>query len=158
MKRNLIETIMGAVVLIVAAFFVHSAYQSSGIKKDYGYKLSAEFDKIDGISTGSDVKIGGIKIGTVLEPNLNPATYRAKLTIGVKDDIKLPLDSSAEIASEGLLGGKYVNLTPGADSEMLGDGGLIEYTQSSLNLEELIGKFAFGGAEDKKADNDSGDK
>lgn len=113
----------------------------SGIKKDYGYKLSAEFDKIDGISVGSDVKIGGIKIGTVLEQTLNPETYRAKLVIGVKSDIKLPLDSSAEIASEGLLGGKYVNLTPGAESDMLKDGGAIEYTQSSVNLEELLGKF-----------------
>ena len=141
---------MGAVVLIVAAFFVHTAYQSSGIKKDYGYKLMAEFDKIDGISTGSDVKIGGIKIGTVLDQSLNTETYRAKLTIGVKGDIKLPLDSSAEIASEGLLGGKYVNLTPGADEQMLQDGGAIEYTQSSVNLEEMIGKFAFGSAEDKK--------
>ncbi len=154
MKRNLIETIMGAVVLFVAAFFVYTASQSSGIKKDYGYKVEAEFDKIDGITTGSDVKIGGIKIGSVLGESLNNETFRAKLVIGIRKDIKLPLDSSAEIASEGLLGGKYVNLVPGADEEFLEDGGFIEYTQSSINLEELLGKFAFGGTGDKKKGDD----
>ena len=152
MKRNLIETIMGALVLAVAAFFVTTAYQSSGIKKDYGYKVTAEFDKIDGVTTGTDVKIGGIKIGTVLGQELNTDTYRASIQLGIKGNIKLPTDSSAEIASEGLLGGKYVNITPGADDNMLKDGSKIEFTQSSVNLEELIGKYAFGSADKKDGD------
>ena len=141
---------MGAVVIFVAAFFVVTAYQSSGIKKDYGYTIKADFDKIDGINRGSDVKIGGIKIGTVIDQNLNPETYRAELLIGVKSNIKLPTDSSAQISSEGLLGGKYVNLTPGSDDKMIKDGGKITFTQSSVNLEEMIGKFAFGSADKKE--------
>ncbi len=145
MKRNLIETLMGAIVLAAALFFVVTTYQSSGIKKDYGYKLIANFDKVDGISAGSDVRLSGIKIGTVTAQGLNPDDYRAKITMGIQKDIRIPTDSTAEITSDGLLGGKYISLVPGAEVEMLKDGGLILYTQSSVNLEQLIGKMAFGG-------------
>lgn len=147
MKRNLIETLMGAVVLIVAVFFVFTTYQNSGIKKDYGYQLSANFDKVDGITTGSDVRLGGIKIGTVIGAELDPKTYRARVRFGIRKDIQLPTDTTAEIVSDGLLGGKYVNIVPGAETDMLKDGGEIEYTQSSVNLEQLIGKIAFGGTD-----------
>lgn len=150
MKKNLIETIMGAIVLFVAVFFVNTAINSSGVSDSGGYKLYAKFDKIDGISVGSDVRIGGIKIGTVTEQKLDPQTYRASLGLNIKDEIKLPTDSSAEIASESLLGGKYVNIVPGAMDEYMEKGDEIEYTQSSINLEQLIGKFAFGGAEEKE--------
>ena len=148
MRRNLIETLMGAIVLIVAAFFVFTTYQSSGIKKDYGYRLSALFDKADGITTGSDVRLGGIKIGTVVAQKLDPQTYRANVTLGIENDVKIPIDSTAQIVSDGLLGGKYISLVPGAENEMLGDGGVIEYTQGSVNLEQLIGKIAFGGTDE----------
>jgi phospholipid/cholesterol/gamma-HCH transport system substrate-binding protein len=150
MKKNLIETIMGAVVLIVAGFFVATAYQNSGIKNEDGYQISAIFDRIDGVSRGTDVKIGGIKIGTVEDMQLDNTTYRAKLILGIKDSVKLPLDSSAEIASESLLGGKYVNIVPGSEEEMLKSGGKIEFTQSAVNLEQLIGKYAFGSADKKE--------
>lgn len=146
MKRNLIETLMGAVVLIAALFFVVTTYQSSGIKKDYGYKLVALFDKVDGISAGSDVRLSGIKIGTVVGQGLDLDSYRAKITIGIQKDVRVPTDSTAEIVSDGLLGGKYISLVPGADVEMLKDGGVIQYTQSSINLEQLIGKVAFGSS------------
>ena len=146
MKRNLIETLMGAVVLIAALFFVITTYQSSGIRKDYGYKLVALFDKVDGISAGSDVRVSGIKVGTVVGNELDLGSYRAKITMGLQKDVRVPTDSTAEIVSDGLLGGKYISLVPGADNEMLKDGGSINYTQSSINLEQLIGKVAFGSA------------
>lgn len=149
MKRNLIETIMGAVVLFVAGFFIFTAYQNSGIRSEDGYQISALFDRVDGVSRGTDVKIGGIKVGTVEDLKLNKDNYRAEVVMGIKNDIKLPTDSSAEISSDGLMGGKFVNLVPGADEAMLKSGGKIEYTQSSINLEQLLGKFAFGSAEDK---------
>lgn len=148
MKRNMIETIVGALVLFVAVFFVHTAINSSGVATDGGYKISASFETIDGIGVGSDVRIGGIKIGTVTSQELDVETYRPQLVFSVRDDIKLPLDSSAGIVSEGLLGGKYVNLIPGGDEEYLADGGAIEYTQGSINIEQLIGKFAFGSADE----------
>ncbi len=151
MKRNLIETLMGAVVLVIAAFFVITTYQSSGLKKDYGYKLNALFDKVDGIAVGSDVRVGGIKVGTVVGESLDMDSYRAKLIMGIDKDVRVPTDSTAEIVSDGLLGGKYISLVPGADNEMLKDGGVIQYTQSSVNLEQLIGKIAFGGASSDSA-------
>lgn len=151
MKRNLIETLMGAVVLIVALFFVVTTYQSSGIRKDYGYTLSADFDKADGISPGSDVRLSGVKIGTVIGQGLNLDNYRAKVDMGIQKEIRVPTDSTAEIVSDGLLGGKYINLVPGADVEMLKDGGVIQYTQSSINLEQLIGKVAFGSTSEDSA-------
>lgn len=147
MKRNLIETIMGAVVICVAVFFVVTAYRNSGIQKEDGYQITAAFDRIDGISRGTDVKIGGIKVGSVEDMRLDPATYRAEVTMGINNNIKLPADSTAEVSSDGLLGGKFVNIVPGADEEMLKANGRIEYTQSSINLEQLLGKFAFGSAD-----------
>ena len=149
MKRNLMETIMGAVVICVAVFFVATAYSNSGIDNENGYSIVAAFDRVDGVTRGTDVKVGGIKIGSVEEMDLNPETYRAEITMDIKSDVKLPSDSTAEISSDGLLGGKFVNIVPGADEEMLKAGGRIEYTQSSLNLEQLLGKFAFGSAGDK---------
>ena len=152
MKKNLIETLVGAFVLLVAGMFINTAINSSGVSKKAGYEITAQFDRIDGVGVGSDVRIGGIKIGTISEQNLDDKTYRASLTLSVDKNIKLPTDTSAEIASESLLGGKYVSLIPGAMDEYLQAGDEIEYTQSSINIEQLIGKFAFGGAEDKKAE------
>ena len=149
MKKNLIETLKGALVLLVAGLFINTAINSSGVSKQSGYEISAQFDRIDGVSIGSDVRIGGIKIGTVSEQKLDNKTYRASLGLSIDDDIQLPTDTSAEIASESLLGGKYVSLIPGAMDEYLQAGDEIEFTQSSINIEQLIGKFAFGGAEDK---------
>lgn len=148
--KNILETILGAIVLLVAISFVYTAINSSGVKTDGGYKISANFDAIDGISVGSDVRIGGIKVGSVTGQKLNVKTYQPELIFDIRDDIKLPADSSAEIASEGLLGGKYVSLVPGAEDAFLENGDAINYTQSSINLEQLIGKFAFGSAENEQ--------
>ena len=149
MKRNLLETIMGAVVLCVAGFFVITAYMNSGIARADGYNVIAAFDRVDGVTTGTDVKVGGIKIGSVAATNLNPSTYRAEITMDIKKEVKLPVDSTAEISSDGLLGGKFVNIVPGADDAMLKNNSHIQYTQSSINLEQLLGKFAFGSADQK---------
>lgn len=150
MKKNLIETLMGALVLLIAGLFINTAVNSSGVSKKSGYEISAAFDRIDGVSVGSDVRIGGIKVGTVSDQKLDSNTYRASLGLSIDNDIKLPTDTSAEIASESLLGGKYVSLIPGAMDEYLKAGDEIEFTQSSINIEQMIGKFAFGGAEDKE--------
>lgn len=154
MGRHVIETIMGAVVLIVAAAFLIFAYNQSSLKSVEGYSVKAAFSDISGISLGSDVRIGGLKIGVVEEMVLDPATYQAEAILRIQNDVKLPKDSSASIASEGLLGGKFVKLEPGGDDTMLADGGTIKFTQSSVSLEELIGKFVFSGGgvdEDDKA-------
>jgi phospholipid/cholesterol/gamma-HCH transport system substrate-binding protein len=150
MTRNLLETLLGAVVLIVAIGFLAFAYNSSQVKETGGYELRARFDKIDGLERGSDVKISGIKVGTVLEQTLDPETYRAEVRFSVRDNVRLPADTSAAVVSNGLLGGKYLALVPGGDIEMLEPGGEVTLTQSAVNLEDLIGHMIFsqtGGGE-----------
>lgn len=145
MSRSLIETVMGAVVLIVALLFVYFVYEKRTVAAGDGYDIIASFDNITGVSPGSDVRIGGVKIGTVTSLILNNQTYRPQATLRLRPDVKLPDDTSASISSEGLLGGKFVQLVPGADDRMLEPGSEIRYTQSAVNLEEMIGKFVFSG-------------
>ena len=144
MPRSLVETLLGAVVLAVAIGFVVFAYNKSGVATASGYEVSAAFNRVDGISNGSDVRIGGIKVGSVIERTLEPETYRAVLRMSIDEAVELPMDSTAAVVSDGLLGGKFIDLQPGAEETLIKDGGRISYTQSSLLLEELIGKFAFG--------------
>lgn len=148
--RNLIETVMGAVVLILAAGFVFFAYKSGNVAEVSGYNVSAKFDRADGVVTGSDVRVSGIKIGSVTAQAIDPQTFLAVIQMTINDEIKLPADSSAEIVSDGLLGGKYIAIVPGGDSENLKDNGQIQYTQSSVSIEQLIGKFMFSGDDKKK--------
>jgi phospholipid/cholesterol/gamma-HCH transport system substrate-binding protein len=143
MTRNLLETLLGAIVLIVAVVFLVYAYSASQLGVDSGYQLMAKFDRVDGLQRGSDVRIGGIKVGTVVEQGLDPVSYRAEVRFTVSDGIELPSDSSVAVASDGLLGGKYLSLVPGGDIEMLGPGEEVTLTQSAINLEDLIGHFIF---------------
>ena len=144
MSRSLVETLMGAVVLAVAIGFIVFAYTRSGVATVSGYEVSAAFNRVDGIANGSDVRIGGIKVGTVIDRELEPETFRAVLRMNIDESVELPTDSTAAVVSDGLLGGKFIDLQPGAEEALIKDGGRISYTQSSLLLEELIGKFAFG--------------
>ena len=144
MSRSLVETLLGAVVLAVAVGFIVFAYTRSGVATVSGYEVSAAFNRVDGIANGSDVRIGGIKVGTVIGRELEPETFRAVLRMSIAETVQLPTDSTAAVVSDGLLGGKFIDLQPGAEEALLADGGRISYTQSSLLLEELIGKFAFG--------------
>lgn len=150
MKKNLLETLMGAIVLIVAGVFLVFAYEGSQLKVEAGYGVSAKFTNATGIALGSDIRVGGIKVGVVSGMELDTETYEAIVKMQIRQNTKLPKDSSAAIASAGLLGEKFIQLTPGSDEKMLADGGKIQFTQSSVSLEELIGKFMFsGGGVDK---------
>ena len=143
MGRNLIETIMGAVVLVVAGFFLVFAYTHANIKDIEGYTLTATFSSIGGLDTGADVKINGIKVGTVLSQALDPATYDAVVTLSVANGIKLPADTVASISSEGLLGGKFVKLVPGKSATMLAANGSLGPTKSFKSIEEMVGNLIF---------------
>ena len=144
-QRNWAEIATGALILLVAAAFLVFAIGQSGrsLSTNGGMTLTARFDRIDGLAPGADVRIGGVKVGTVVEQRLDPKTYLAVLRLSLQPDIDLPTDSSAEITSEGLLGGKYVALVPGGAPDMLKDGGTITITQSSVSLEALLGRFIF---------------
>lgn len=168
MGRHLIETVMGAVVLLVAFGFLLFAYDQSSVKAVSGYQVNAKFDDVTGVNAGSEVRIGGMKVGVVERLDLDPNTYQAIAAMKIKDDVKLPKDTSAAVVSSGLLGDKFIKLEPGGDDAELASGDTIRFTQSSVSFEELLGKFVFssggveGGdapaAEDKKADAPKEDK
>lgn len=148
MHRNLIETVMGGVVLVVALFFLVFAYTSADLGKVDGYEVTASFPSIEGLNVGSDVRISGVKVGTVVGQKLDPLTFLVEVRMGIDDSVELPIDTAAIIASESLLGGKFMRLEPGGDEDVIGPGGEIEYTQAPLNLEELVGRFIFGSQSD----------
>ncbi len=152
MKNNVVETVVGAVVIVVAAVFLTIVYQTSDVRVGTGgYELKANFESIDGISTGSDVRISGIKIGSVIDQFLNGESYEAVVTMSIAPEVKLPLDSSAKVTSDGLLGSKFIALEPGGDENMLGAGDTIDHTQGSIDIFGLISKFLFAD-DDKKSE------
>jgi len=145
MGRNLLETIMGAVVLVVAIGFLMVAFEKSATSTVSGYRIGAKFSDVSGINTGSDVRVGGLKVGNVSDLSLDNETYQATIWFTIRDDIKLPQDSSAAVVSSGLLGDKFIKLEPGGSDTMLKADEMIRFTQSSISFEELIGKFVFSG-------------
>ncbi len=150
MRRSVLETITGAAVLLAAAVFVFFAYSTADIGRGGGYEVTAEFDNIGGLSVGADVRMSGIRIGAVSGQRLDTQTFAALVTFSIDPSVSLPTDSSVKIASESLLGGKYVQVTPGAEDDTIPPGGRIRFAQSSVSIEDLIGRFIFSGADDKK--------
>lgn len=143
MKRNVIETVLGAVVLAAALVFLVFSYSTANVGSVSGYELTANFSAIGGLATGDDVLISGVKVGTVSDVDLDPNTYLARVHITVDPSVRLPDDTAALISSESLLGGKYLALEPGASEDILPPGGRIQYTQAPQNLEQLLGQFIF---------------
>ncbi|HEX3350440.1 MAG TPA: outer membrane lipid asymmetry maintenance protein MlaD [Acetobacteraceae bacterium] len=142
-RRNNAELSAGLVVIVVAIVFLGYAVASTGHGPSSGYTLTARFNSISGLSTGSDVRLAGVPVGRVTSERIDPSTYQAVITFSVRDDLKLPTDSSAQITSDGLLGGVYLSLSPGGDEKMLPSGGTVQITQGAVSLEELLGKFIF---------------
>lgn len=153
MQRNMAETVLGAVVLLVAAGFLFFFYRTTDIKPVSGYEVTASFSKIDGLESGSPVRISGVKVGQVLDFSLDPENYTAIVRMNIADGVKLPKDTAAVISSGGLLDGKFMTLEPGADEEMLEPGGRIEYTQSTPSLEQLLGQVVFSLTKEKDGGN-----
>ncbi len=143
MQRSAIETVMGAVVLVVAGFFIVLAYNTTDIKPVNGYELHAKFNAIDGLSIGSDVRIGGVKVGSVVDQYIDQELYQAVVSFSVQDTIKLPADSVASINSSGLLGEKYLAIRPGTGADVLAADGFLTKTNDVVSLEELIGRVIF---------------
>ena len=147
MDRNIIETVMGGVVLIVAAGFIALAFQSGAATSPSGYRVTAEFDNASGLGPGSEVRMSGVRIGTVQSLELDRVTYFAVVTLNISESIELPRDTSARIIADGLLGSNFVALEPGGDEETIPPGGEITFTQGSINVVDLLGRFIFSAAE-----------
>lgn len=141
--KNPVEAILGAVVLLVAAFFLMFAYTTSGFLPVRGHLLRALFAKVGGLHVGADVRIAGVKVGTVTGQSLNPATFEAVVDMTVLPDVHLPQDTVAAITSESLLGGKYVQLEPGHSAETLIEGDTITATRSYKSVEEMVSEIIF---------------
>jgi phospholipid/cholesterol/gamma-HCH transport system substrate-binding protein len=140
-KNRKFEMVVGFFVLAITLFFFDYVYTKSGYNRKDGYTLVAKFEKADGLSDGSDVKVSGIKVGKIVEMKVDPESFLAVVKFNVPHDLKLPADSSASVSSDGLFGGKYLALTPGGSDELLDENDEIENTSGPINIESLIGKF-----------------
>lgn len=161
MGHNVFETILGAVVLAIAALFLAFAYSSADLHKVKGYVLSANFPMVDGVKSGTDVKINGVKVGSVQSLTLltepGPNQYLVKVSMTIDPSVQLPTDTVAMVATESLMGGKYMSLEPGIDETMLKTDGSdrIKRTQAPMRLDDLIGQLIYSG---KRGDNSSAAK
>ncbi|MBQ7633676.1 MAG: MCE family protein [Alphaproteobacteria bacterium] len=143
MHKKPVETIMGLVVLIIALLFLGFAYRVSDLQVVEGYSVSAEFLKVGGLSIGSDVRINGIKVGTVTSQNLNNYDYTVKVTFNIASNVKLPKDSTATIVGDGLMGDKFVKIEPGISKEYLKDGDTVAKTKDFKTIEDMVGEVIF---------------
>jgi len=143
MGRSLVETVMGAVVLVVALGFVIFAYEMAQVKTIDGYQVKTAFAKVGGLNKGAEVRISGIKVGNVAELTLDPETYDAVAILSIRPDVKLPMDTVASIASAGMLGDKYVRLEPGNSKEIIEAGAGIAKTKDYRSLEDQVGDIIF---------------
>ena len=143
MRKKPVETIMGLVVLIIALLFLGFAYRVSDLQVVQGYTVSAEFLKVGGLSVGSDVRINGIKVGTVTAQNLNNEDYTVDVTFNIASNIKLPKDSTAAIVGDGLMGEKFVKIEPGISKEYMKDGDKFAITKDFKTLEDMVGEVIF---------------
>lgn len=148
MASNVSETIIGAVVMAVAGSFLYYATQTSGFSSDTNqYTLSANFRSVAGLNVGSDVKLSGVKIGTLATISLNPETYQAVATIAIDNEVLIPDDAEIKVSTDGLLGGAYLEITAGGSPFMLEPGGQFVYTQGAVSLINLLLKFGGDDAE-----------
>ncbi|MCC7305524.1 MAG: outer membrane lipid asymmetry maintenance protein MlaD [Alphaproteobacteria bacterium] len=157
MTRSAIETVLGAVVIAVAAFFLVFSYRTANVGAADGYHVYADFSGIGGLKTGDDVQISGVKVGQVSAVELVPDTYLARVHMSLGSNVTLPADTAAAISSESLLGGRYMALSPGSEEETIPQDGKIEYTQAPQNLEQLLGQFIFSMQDEKKKSGEEAD-
>ena len=152
-NNNTVETIIGAIVVVVAAAFLYFTYTSTSSGSFGGYDITARMPRVDGLATGTDVRLSGVKIGSVSGLALDPKTYLVTLHMNIRSDIPIPDDSSLLVTSSGLLGGSYLSISPGGSDKMLAPGGAITNVQGSVDLMGLVGRFIGNGGGQKPGDN-----
>src|SRR3569833_621186 len=144
-QNNVAETLIGAVVIAVAVGFLAFAYLRTGSGSLSGYEINARLPKADGLSVGTDVRLAGIKIGTVTDLTLDPKSYLVTVHMSVRNDIMPPGDSSVLATQAGFLGGQYLSITPGGDDKMMTAGSFFENAQGSIDVMGLVNRFTGGG-------------
>ncbi len=151
MNKKPVETIMGIVVLAVATLFMLFAYKVSDLQMVKGYEINARFLKVGGLNTGADVRINGVKVGTVVSQKINPTDYMVDVKLSLAPSISLPVDSIITIAGDGLMGDKFVKIEPGKSEEKITPNATAENTKDAKSLEDMVGEIIFmvTGNEDK---------
>jgi phospholipid/cholesterol/gamma-HCH transport system substrate-binding protein len=153
MKNAAVETLIGAAVIVIAAAFFLFAYQSSGKgNASGGYSVLAEFDNAEGINVGTDVRMAGVKIGTVVGQTLNHQNFQAAITMLIDPALQLTEDVTAKVTAEGLLGSKFISLEQGGSEAKLAEGGVIQYTQGAVDIWSLISQSMFEKSGAKSSD------
>lgn len=143
-QSNIAETVIGAIVMAVAIILVAFLYlrpSSTGLS---GYDLDAKMPKVDGLGVGTDVRLAGIKIGAISGMDLDPKTYLVTVHMNIRNDIKIPTDSSILVTSSSLLGSSYLSITPGGDDTMMKPGSSFANVQGAIDVMNLIGRAATG--------------
>jgi phospholipid/cholesterol/gamma-HCH transport system substrate-binding protein len=145
-NNSLFETLIGAAVVVVAVTVAALVYYRTGGGALSGYEINAKLPKVDGLAIGTDVRLAGIKIGTVSDLTLDPRTYLVTVHMDIQSDIKLPTDSSVLVTQSGFLGGQYLSVTPGGEDKMMAAGSYFENAQGSIDVMSLVGRFATGSS------------
>ena len=143
--NTITEVLVGAAVLAVAiGFFFYASGTTGAGAGGQTYELAASFRSAEGIAVGTEVRLAGVRVGTVTDMTLDPTSFRAETTFSLRDDIVLPDDSAIAIASEGLLGGNFVEIIPGGSPFNYGPGDMITDTQGAVSLITLLMRFVSG--------------
>jgi phospholipid/cholesterol/gamma-HCH transport system substrate-binding protein len=151
MQRNVLETVMGAVVLLAAAAFLFIVYSASGVKEaSNGYHLIMRLDQGGSITPGTDVRAAGVKVGTVVKQEFDDQAFQAVITLDVDQRVKLPTDSSANVDQDGLLGNSYVNLQLGSDDAIMKEGDTFRYATGAISLGKILAMALSGTGGDQK--------
>ena len=145
-QNNLAESLIGAAVVAIALVIAALAYYRTGSAGPSGYEINAKLSKADGLAVGTDVRLAGIKVGTVSDLTLDPRTYLVTVHMNIQHDVQLPVDSSILVTQAGFLGGQYLSITPGGEDKMMTAGAYFENAQGSIDVMGLVGRFATGGS------------
>mgnify|MGYP001252663312 CR=1 FL=1 len=147
MSKFNIQLVTGIFVALGIAAFTYAAVNIGGVsfREQPSYTLKARFTSISGLRTGAVVEAAGVRIGTVSNIEFDPETYEAVVSLRINQNVPVQEDAIAAIRTQGIIGEKYVKLTPGGFDELLEDGDEILETESAVSLEELVSKYIFGG-------------
>lgn len=141
-QNRTFEVAVGFLVILTSIWFFFYVYNKAGYSESSsGYTLHARFDNVDGVAAGTEVRISGVKVGSVSKVLMDAKTFLADVVISIKKDLALPVDTEISVASNGLLGNKYIQISPGVDENKLKPGDEIIKTRGGQNLESLLGQF-----------------
>jgi len=145
-RSSIAETLIGTAVVAIALVLAALAYYRTGGGGLSGYEINAKLSKVDGLAVGTDVRLAGIKVGSVSGLTLDPKTYLVTVHMDIRKEVKLPVDSSILVTQAGFLGGQYLSITPGGDDQMMAAGSFFENAQGSIDVMNLVGRFATGAS------------